>query len=210
VAVQVANANHEGWRWRNVKRKSDRLDAWKLARLSAAEQLPQVHVPPPAVREHRALIAYRGQLVARRTRIKNTIRSLLHRQGLPQRSGPGGWTQAQRQQLRRRSRPWPQADGVETWRGMLGEELDALEEVQRRIDRVEAKLDALAAGDERIRRLQTIPCVWPRTAELLVAVIDDAQRFRSGREVGSYLGLTPRQYQSGESMATCARARIEG
>jgi hypothetical protein len=64
--VQVANPNHEGWRWRNVKRKSDRLDALKLARLSAAGQLPTVHMPAVAVREHRALIQYRSQLVGRR------------------------------------------------------------------------------------------------------------------------------------------------
>ncbi len=39
VEVQIANPNGEGWRWRNAKRKTDRLDALKLAKLSAVDQL---------------------------------------------------------------------------------------------------------------------------------------------------------------------------
>jgi len=49
IEVQVANPNHEGWRWRNVKRKTDRLDALKLAKLSSMDQVPLVHVPQAAV-----------------------------------------------------------------------------------------------------------------------------------------------------------------
>ncbi|MEZ6136453.1 MAG: transposase [Pirellulaceae bacterium] len=41
--------------------------------------------------------------------------------------------------------------------------------------------------------------VGPRTAEILVACIDDPHRFASGREVSAYFGLVPRQYQSGET-----------
>ena len=89
--VQVANPTTEGWRWRNVKAKTDRLDALKLARLSAAGQLPQVHVPSPQVRQRRGLIGYRHTLVARRTRIKNRIRSLLQCQGLGMPRGARGW-----------------------------------------------------------------------------------------------------------------------
>lgn len=197
VEVQVANPNHEGWRWRNVKRKTDRLDALKLAKLSAVDQLPLVHMPDRCTREHRALIAYRGKLVSRRTRIKNTIRSLVQRQGRSMDSGPAGWTRASLSRLGGWSHPVDQADVEDLWRGQLHEELTALEQAERRITRVEAKLDALGRTDERIQRLQTIPCVGPRTAEMLVAVLDDPHRFRSGKEVGSYVGLVPRQYQSG-------------
>jgi len=195
--VQVANPNHEGWRWRNVKRKTDRLDALKLARLSAADQLPTVYIPCKSVREHRALIRYRTQLVQRRSRIKNTIRSLIYRQGLPMPSGTKAWAQKELAVLRGLSRPWEQVDGEELWRGQLGEELEALGHLDTQLRRVEQTLDQLGRRDERIRRLQTIPCMGPRTAELIVAVVDDPHRFGSGKEVGSYAGLVPRQYQSG-------------
>jgi transposase len=63
IELQVANPNHEAWRWRKVKAKTDRLDAHKLARLSAMNQLPLVHVPPIGERQWRSMIAYRQALV---------------------------------------------------------------------------------------------------------------------------------------------------
>ena len=87
MELQVANPNHDAWRWKHVKRKTDRDDALKLAQLSAMNQLPLVHLPTKDVRERRSLIQFRGKLVARRTRIKNHIRSILDREG--QRMAPG-------------------------------------------------------------------------------------------------------------------------
>jgi hypothetical protein len=49
--------------------------------MSMMNQLPTVHVPEPAVRQHRGLIKYRHALIDRRTGIKNTIRSLLGQPG---------------------------------------------------------------------------------------------------------------------------------
>jgi len=46
--------------------------------------------------------------------------------------------------------------------------------------------------------LRTIPGVGPRLAEIAVAMLDDPRRFRSAKQVGSYVGLTPRQFQSGD------------
>lgn len=199
IEVQVANVNHDAWRWRNVKRKTDRLDALKLAQLSSVGQLPLVHIPDQPTRQHRSLIRYRSKLIERRTGIKNTIRSILHRQGFKMPSGARGWT------LRSLERLWSMARKVDSlemdqlWRGELYEELSALDVIEQQIERIEHKLDSLCKQDERIVRLQSIPCVGPRTAEMLVAVIDDPGRFRSGKQLGSYLGLVPRQYQSGNT-----------
>ena len=53
---------------------------------------------------------------------------------------------------------------------------------------MEEKLDELAAADERIKQLKTAPCVGPRLGELVVAVFDDAKRFKNGKQVGAYAG----------------------
>ena len=74
--------------------------------------------------------------------------------------------------------------------------MDALSE---HLDGVGKKLEAIGKNDPRIVRLRTIPGVGPRTAEILVACIDDAKRFQTGRQVSAYFGLVPRQYQSGET-----------
>lgn len=114
-------------------------------------------------------------------------------------AGRRAWTQKELAVLHSWSRPLEQIELHEDlWRGQLHEELQALEQIEEQLLRLERKLDALGRADERITRLQTIPCVGPRTAEMLVAVLDDPHRFRSSKHVGSYVGLTPRQYQSGQ------------
>jgi transposase len=197
VQVQVANPNHEGWRWQRVKRKTDRDDALKLARLSAAHQIPQVHMPGPRVRQWRSLIVYRHKLVQRRTAIRNTIRALLDSQGLSLPAGSAGWSLKSMASLREQALPIDQTTADDLWRGQLHLELMALSQVDGLLKQVETKLDDLGAADERVRRLRTIPGVGPRLGELAVALLDDPHRFKSGREVGSYAGLTPKRYQSG-------------
>jgi transposase len=44
----------------------------------------------------------------------------------------------------------------------------------------------------------TIPGVGQLTALAFVAAIDDPSRIRRSRDVGAYLGLVPKRYQSGE------------
>jgi len=192
----VANPSHEAWRWRHVKRKSDRIDALKLARLAAMNQLPTVHVPTREVRQWRALVVYRHTLVRRRTRVKNHIRSLLLTHGLRLPPGQGGWTKAAIAEIH--DHVASEEPGA-LWKVTLRVELDQFEAVSRAIERVEQELDAIAIRRPRVALVQTIPGVGPRLAELIVSVIDDPHRFRTGRQVGSYAGLTPRQYQSGES-----------
>ena len=76
-------------------------------------------------------------------------------------------------------------------------ELEALGQVGGLIERVEAKLESLAAADKRVARLRTIPGVGPRLAEVVVAMIDDPKRFKNAKQVGAYAGLVPKQYESG-------------
>ncbi len=72
LEIEVVDTRHEAWRWNKVKRKTDREDALKLARLSAMQQVSTVHVPERSVRQWKSLIAYRHTRVDRRTAIKNT------------------------------------------------------------------------------------------------------------------------------------------
>ncbi|HEX8554713.1 MAG TPA: IS110 family transposase [Sphingomonas sp.] len=198
ITVRVANTNGEAWKWRRVKRKTDRDDALKLARLHAGDQLPTVHVPKLEVRQHRALIKYRHGLVDRRTGVKNTIRSLLDAQGLSLPARSRGWTKEAIAELATLSRPLAQCEMHELWRGQLAMELTMLEQLQRLIKELDAKLDALQASDDRMRRLKTIPQVGNRLAELVVVTLDEAERFASAAQVSAYAGLVPRQYQSGQ------------
>ncbi len=78
---RVADPNNDAWRWSKVKRKTDRDDALKLARMAALGELPTAHVPGPEARQRRGLVAYRARLVGRRTAIQNHIRALCQAHG---------------------------------------------------------------------------------------------------------------------------------
>ena len=104
-ANSLANANGEAWTWKKVKRKTDRNDALKLAKMFLMNQLPTVHMPQTSVRQWKGLIKYRHALVDRRTGIKNTIRSLLDSQGLPMSGRSKAWTIAAVKDLSAMSKP---------------------------------------------------------------------------------------------------------
>ena len=59
LTAKVVAANSEAWHWRRVKRKTDRDDALKLARLALLDQLTIVHMPSPEQRQRRRLILHR-------------------------------------------------------------------------------------------------------------------------------------------------------
>ncbi len=108
----VADPMNEAWRWSKVKRKTDRDDALKLARMAALGELPTAHVPSREARQRRGLVAFRHRLVGRRTAIQNHIRALCQAHGILLPLGHRAWTAAGRQLLARLARRDPTASRV--------------------------------------------------------------------------------------------------
>jgi transposase len=196
--VLVADTTQDAWQWKNVKRKTDADDAGKLARLAALGQINPVHIPAPAVRERRHLQEYRQALVAQATACKNRLRATLLRYGERLPRGKSGWTAAARQGLAELTRPLAECPTAQLWPGTLAVELVNLQQTEALVAQVTAKLDALADADPQVRRVRSIPGVGPRTAEVIVTVLDTPRRFRTRRQVSAYGGLVPRRFQSGQ------------
>ena len=76
--------------------------------------------------------------------------------------------------------------------------LDTLYLADEPFDLFEQQLNRQAAQTDAVARLRSIPGVGIRTAEAVAAFIDDPQRFRDAKAVGSYFGLVPCQDQSGD------------
>lgn len=170
------------------KRKNDRVDAAKVAKLLYLDAVPPCHVPAADVRAWRGLIEYRRRLVDRRVAVKNRVRALLRGLGVP--GVPAGkalWSNKGLAWLR--SLPLD-ADADALRRDLLAEELAELTAKVRRVGR---ELDARAARHPGVALLRTIPGVGVRTAEAVVAYLDDVRRFARVRQVGAYLGLVPCQ-----------------
>ncbi len=199
IEIQVANTSDDAWRWRKVKKKNDRRDALKAAQLSSVNQLRTVHVPERETRQWRALIAYRQQLVQRRTKIKNHIRDLLLREGQQLPRGAKAWTRIGVATLEGMARPLAEVGMNELWRGELDLELAQLRAIQAQVQAAEEKLNKLGAADARVQLLRTAPGVGPRLAEAVVALFDDPHRFRTVGEVSAYIGMVPKELDSGET-----------
>jgi transposase len=172
------------------KRKNDRVDAAKLAKLLYLDAVPRVHVPDAGVRQWRALIEHRQKLLAKRVAAKNQLRALLRSAGIvAQRPGKALWSGKGLAWLREQ----PLADAEALVRDAL---LEELAELAAKVARVEAELARRADAHPGVALLRTIPGVGVRTAEAFVAYVDDVRRFRRTRQVGSYLGLVPCQDSS--------------
>jgi transposase len=195
----VADPMNEAWRWSKVRRKTDRDDALKLARMAALGELPTAHVPNREDRQRRGLVAFRHRLVGRRTAIQNHIRALCQAHGILLPPGHRAWTAAGRQLLATLAREDADSEVRSLWRLELALEVHALEDVRTRLGALEGTLDALGAADERVRLLETIPGVGRRTAEVIAAYLDEPGRFSTAAAVSAYAGLVPRRFQSGET-----------
>jgi transposase len=198
IPCKVANTAAEAWKYKHAKRKTDRDDALRLAQLEALGQLPTVVVPGKRVREWRALIAHRQALVGQRVAAQNRIRAVLVGQGLPAPRGAKAWTATGLAGIAQLARPLAECGPDELWRGLLDLALRAYRQAEELVAAAEARLDEIGKADARVRLLDTVPGLGPRTAEAVVAHLDDPRRFKTGKQVGAYGGLVPRQYQSGE------------
>jgi transposase len=194
----VCSTNEEAWRWANVKRKTDKDDALKLARMVAMKELNPVHMPSPEHREFRSLVKYRKSLDQRINKLKNAIRAWFVNHGITIDAGDKAWHTG-RERINSFRKSLTQCNPNELWKGELDIELTLLDSLAEQLDIVVKKLEEIGKNDPRIARIQTIPGVGPRTAEILVACIDDPHRFENGRQVSAYFGLVPRKYQSGET-----------
>jgi transposase len=135
---------------------------------------------------HRA----RALLVRQRTMTANQLRGLLAEFGVVAPQGTRG--------LRRLIEELPHASAVPPLM------VEVLVRVARQWQSFDADIEALdrrivaaARDNEAARRLMEIPGVGPIGASAILATVGDARQFRSGRGLAAWLGLTPRQNNSG-------------
>jgi transposase len=198
IPILVCSTHEDAWLFKNVKRKTDKDDAIKLAELAAIGRLKPTHVPNKEMRERKRLIKYRKALVGRVNKVKNTIRAIFANQGIKISSGAKTWHTG-RVELEERRKPLAQCEITELWRGELDLELTQLDAVTEHLKQVDGKLETIAKSDTRVQRVMQINGVGRVTAEAIVAYIDDPHRFKNANQIGAYVGLVPRQYQSGNT-----------
>jgi transposase len=198
VRCLVANTASEAWKFKHLKRKTDKDDALRLAQLHLLDQLPTVTLPPTEVRQWRSLIACRQTWVGRRIAVQNRIRALFVAQGLPAPRGARAWTVTGLAGIAAQAKALAECGPDELWRGLLELALTEYRQVCELVAQAETRLDALGKQSAEVILLETVPGVGPRTAETVAAYLNDAARFKTAKQVSAYSGMVPRQHQSGE------------
>jgi transposase len=171
------------------QKKCDSTDAEMLARLARTDPsllAPIRHKSPEAQRDL-AILNSRSSLVAARTQLINVVRSTVKMVGvrLPSFSADA-FAKKVRDLIPVELRP------------ALHPLLDVVGGLNERIWDFDRSIEEMCKDSyPETKLLRQISGVGPLTSLTFVLKLEDPSRFRNGRAVGSYIGLTPRRYESG-------------
>jgi transposase len=168
--------------------KTDRRDVAALAEANRRGWYRAAHRTSAAQRHTRQVLRARRQIVQMRSGAVAVIRSLVKQEGYRLRS-----CGAERVPARLADLPLPAA-----LHARLAPLVRMIETATTEIATLDADLEARAAADPLVQRLQTVPGVGVVVALTFRAQVDDVQRFRHAGQVSSAIGLVPREDSSAE------------
>ncbi|HMY01276.1 MAG TPA: IS110 family transposase [Agitococcus sp.] len=176
-----------------VKRnKNDANDAEAICEAVSRPTMSFVPVKTLEQQDIQSLHRVRCERVKQRTAIANQIRGLAAEYGIV--------APLRLNNLRSKIPLWLEdaENGFSIpFRAMLNELNDQLKSLDNSIKEFDRQITEIANREPACRKLQTLPGVGPITATALYAAIGDGTQFSSGRQLGAWLGLTPRQHSSG-------------
>lgn len=179
--------------------KTDAHDAEILADLLRTRHLPEVWLADHLTRQLRRLVRYREGLKAERKNVKLRIRALLREERVRQ-PGASPWTKAWRQWLLT-ALPGEQSQWV------MQRLLEQLQRLETELAAVEERMAQATADDADTQRLLSLPGVGLVTAVMLRAEIGRFDRFRSGKQLSRFCGVTPCNASSGRRQADAGLIR---
>lgn len=189
-AVVVANARKVRLIYES-DRKNDKLDARMLAKLGRVdvELLAPIRHRRPETQADLAVVRGRDALVAARTQLINSCRGMVKSMGgrLPK-SKTSAFANKMKEGL------------PESMRAALDPLLRVITALSEEIAGCDRRVRELAEQRyPETKLLQQVQGIGPLIALTYVLTLEDPQRFADSRSVGSYLGLRPRQSESGAS-----------
>ena len=187
--VIVANAHKVKLITQSVK-KNDRIDAEQLARLARVDPklLSPIQHRGPEAQADLAVIRARAALLDARTELINSARGLAKPMGERLKKCDAD---SVKESL---------AEGMgEAVQAVIGPMLKGVEAISQAIGEHDARIEGIAKRYPEMKVLTQVNGVGTLIALTYILTIEDAQRFEHSRDVGPYLGLTPKQRDSGDS-----------
>jgi transposase len=173
------------------KRKNDRIDANKLARLGRVDpqSLHPMRHRSKEVRQDLVMLRARDALVSARTELINAMRGLVKSMGarLPKCSSPSFAQKAEE------AVPLEIREALMPLVRLTAALSNSIQEYDEKVE----KLGSEKYGHTAL--LRQVKGVGPITALAYVLTLERPDRFVKSRDVGPYLGLVPKQEDSGDS-----------
>ena len=177
-----------------VGNKNDANDALAIAESSKRPKMNFVPVKPLEQQDIQTIFRIRERLIKARTALVNQLRGLLSEYGfavdktstklrnaLPEilEDADNALTVSARKMFHLLSAQW--------------------QYFNEQIDNITNELCSLSKAQPDYELLNSIPGVGPIVSSVFIASVGDVAHFKNGRQLAAWLGLTPKQYSSGET-----------
>jgi transposase len=172
--------------------KNDAIDAAVIAEAVTRPSMRFVEVKSTEQTDLQALHRIRDQMVTNRTRLVCQMRAFCLESGVTIHQGIGKFKAALPRVLANEEN-----DLTPRMRRLLGELFEDLHRLEQRIADITGEIEAIAARDDRTRRLMTVPGIGPLVATAIVAAAGNGRQFRRARDMAAWLGLVPRERSTG-------------
>jgi transposase len=189
VDFQLANVLQMPLPPKARRRKTDKIDTARIQREFLAGDLPLAHQPPADWRRLRRLVAWREDLVRRRTALRNWVNRYLAHETWVDRTGL--WSATGRPRLRAVAAGLPASDAL-----VVTAKLDELDRLHEQVQQAEQELAAAYRQSPEARRLDAIRGIGVIAAISIVARIGPVGRFRTAEQLIAFAGLAPGVQQS--------------
>ncbi len=171
--------------------KTDKNDARGIAEALRLNIYSIVPEKPQEDIDKGILLSARRSLINQQTNLKNTVRGLIKNNGLKIGAvSPKKFSETVKKIIK---------DCSEIFISSITNLLNVFDKVVDEIFLIDKKVFEIANKNSNVKRLKTIPGVGNITALSFVTEIYDPNRFKTSKAVGAYFGMTPTQYQSGET-----------
>jgi transposase len=179
------------------RRKTDKVDALKLARDLESRDLKGIYIPDETLQKERNLIRYRSKVVRDISRSKNQLKSLLKYQGIdiPVAYTGNNWS--------RNFMNWveEQASKDLLLADTLLLMLEQVKLLRGLLLKVEKKLRGQRTGKyaTKVKLATSVPGIGPTTAMMFLLEVGDINRFKGFDSLNGYVGFCPDTDSSGET-----------
>jgi transposase len=190
--------------------KTDKRDSRKLARLLESNMLKSIHVFTEEERAQRELVRTRCQLVEHQCDVARQIKSKLLFYGIRAPFSGGKWT--------KRYLTWLKGSifKEEILKKSFKRLLELYEYLNIQIKEISKEVVSLSKSEKYLKRvelLRSVPGIGILSAMEILVELQEVERFKSARQIASYIGLTPSEYSTGQhirqgGITRCGNKRV--